>query len=387
MEAIGQLAGGVAHDFNNLLAVILGNTELVRMSPALLSDSAAEHLKEVVDAANRAATLTRQLLSFSRKEVVQARPLDLNKHIGNLANLLKRTIRENVELRYAFAEDLSLVQADPGMLDQVLMNLVVNSRDAMPGGGDLRIATHEVEFDAAAVHSHPDRRLGRFVCVSVADSGGGIAPENLAHIFEPFFTTKEVGKGTGLGLATVFGVVKQHRGWVEVTSKVGVGTKFEIFLPALDGIGASSAQSPQSSAVQGGHEVVLMVEDDDSVRRIFRRVLEEAGYRLLEASCGREALDVWERHRNEIRLLLTDVVMPGGIDGRDLAERLIAVRPNLKVLFMTGYSGDILGENSSVLKRANSRMLKKPCNRKEFLRVVREHLDDGNVQRTEKQVA
>ncbi len=383
MEAIGQLAGGVAHDFNNLLAVILGNTELARMNPSMLSPSVAEHLKEVVDAANRAATLTRQLLAFSRKEVVQAQPLDLNKHIGNLASLLKRTIRENVELRYTFTEDLSLVQADPVMLDQVFMNLVVNARDAMPGGGHLRIATDEINLDASTVRSHSEGRPGRFVCVSVEDSGAGIAPEHLAHIFEPFFTTKEVGKGTGLGLATVFGVVKQHRGWVEVTSAVGVGTKFQIFLPALDRIGVSSAQAPQNSAVQGGQEVVLMVEDDDSVRRIFRSVLEEAGYRPLEASCGREALDVWETHRNEIGLLLTDVVMPGGIDGRDLAERLIALRPDLKVLFMTGYRGDILDENAEILKRSNSRMLKKPCGRKEFLRVVREHLDDNKPQRVE----
>jgi CheY-like chemotaxis protein len=301
--------------------------------------------------------------------------LELNKHIFNLDKMLRRMIGEDVEFHYKFEDDLPSVQADPGMLDQVIMNLAVNSRDAMPQGGHLHIATEAMTFDESEAQRHLEARPGRFVCVSVSDTGTGIAPEHMAHVFEPFFTTKGVGKGTGLGLATVFGIVKQHSGWVEITSSVGVGTTFRIFLPALEFSTVASSPSQPKSDAQGGHEVILMVEDDVAVRQVNRRVLEQAGYRVLEASCGKEAIGVWARHSDEIELLLTDLMMPGGINGRDLAERLIVLRSNLKIIFMSGYNREILSGDTTILRRSQSRFLNKPCRRDELLRVIREQLD------------
>ncbi|HXR06737.1 MAG TPA: response regulator [Candidatus Acidoferrum sp.] len=376
MEAIGQLAGGVAHDFNNLLLVILGNAEFAMREISQAAPDAAECLKEVLDAANRAANLTRQLLAFSRKQLVQAEPLNLNNHVAQLSKMLQRIIGEDIQLHCDCQNDLPLVHADPGMLDQVIMNLVVNSRDAMPDGGSLHLATRSLTLNAAALRSRPDARPGTYVCLSVADTGAGIAPENLSRIFEPFFTTKQRGKGTGLGLATVFGIVKQHQGWVEVASTVGQGATFQIFLPALRSHDTETAAAKPRPGACGGHESVLLVEDDEAVRRLSLRYLKEAGYQPLEASSGQEALRIWDAHQNEIDLLLTDIVMPGGINGRVLAERLTAAKPELKVLFMSGYGGDVLGEDPQILQRPNSRFLKKPCCRDEFLRAMRDHLDD-----------
>ncbi len=377
MEAIGQLAGGVAHDFNNLLLVILGNAEFAMRDVTQASPDAAGCLKEVLDAANRAANLTRQLLAFSRKQLVQAEPLNLNNHVAQLSKMLQRIIGEDIQLHCDAQNDLPLVHADPGMLDQVIMNLVVNSRDAMPNGGSLHLATRSLTLNAAALRSHPDARPGPYVCLSVADTGAGIAPENLSRIFEPFFTTKERGKGTGLGLATVFGIVKQHQGWVEVASTVGQGTTFQIFLPALPSYDTETAAAKPAPGASGGHESVLLVEDDEAVRRLSLRYLKEAGYQPLAAASGQEALQIWDAHHDEIDLLLTDIVMPGGINGRALAERLTAAKPNLKVLFMSGYGGDILGDDPGILQRPNSRFLKKPCCRDEFLRAMRDHLDNA----------
>ncbi|MGA2749688.1 MAG: response regulator [Verrucomicrobiota bacterium] len=377
MEAIGQLAGGVAHDFNNLLAVILGNAELAMNHDSPAPARSAACLKQIVEAANRAANLTRQLLAFGRKQVVQAEALNLNNLITHLDNMLQRIIGEDIQLCCACAENLPLIWADAGMLDQVIMNLAVNSRDAMPGGGQLHIATQAVDFDASSVLTHPESRSGRFVCLSVRDTGCGIPPEHLSRIFEPFFTTKEMGKGTGLGLATLFGIVKQHQGWVEVASTVGVGTAFQVFLPALDAIQSAPVPSEAKSGARGGNEVILLVEDDSAVRQISRRFLENAGYQLLEASSGRQALDVWAGCDGRIDLLLTDLVMPGGINGLTLAQHLTAAKPALKVLFMSGYSADILGRQTTPAQPAKSRFLRKPCARIELLRAVRDYLDEN----------
>ncbi len=375
MEAIGQLAGGVAHDFNNLLLVILGNAEFALREISATAPDAAECLKEVLDAANRATNLTRQLLTFSRKQLVQAEPLNVNNQIAQLNKMLQRIIGEDIQLHCDCQDGLPMVCADAGMLDQVIMNLAVNSRDAMPNGGAIRIATRSLTLNRADLRTHPDARPGPYVCLSISDTGAGIAPENLTRIFEPFFTTKQRGKGTGLGLATVFGIVKQHRGWIEVASTVGSGTTFQIYLPGFAFLDAKAAAAKPGTTPRGGHESVLLVEDDQAVLRVSLRYLKEAGYRPLAASSGQEALKIWAAHQNEIDLLLTDIVMPGGINGRVLAERLTAAKPDLKVLFMSGYGGDILGEDTEILHRPNSRFLKKPCSRDDFLRAMREHLD------------
>jgi two-component system, cell cycle sensor histidine kinase and response regulator CckA len=375
MEAIGQLAGGVAHDFNNLLAVILGNAECAIAELSASPERVSDFLSEVVAAANRAATLTRQLLAFSRKSVFKGRPLDLNKQIAQTSKMLQRIIGEDIEVRYTYADDLPLIRADSGMLDQVIMNLAVNSRDAMPGGGVLQITTRATEVDASSIQSHPEARVGRFVCMSITDTGTGISPENLSRIFEPFFTTKGIGKGTGLGLATVFGIVKQHHGWVEVSSKVGSGTAFEIFLPALDGIEPGNAPLRGKSGACGGKELILLVEDDEALRRITRRLLQDAGYQVVEAASGQEALNLWETEAKRIDLLLTDIIMPGGMNGRGLAERLAIDKPLMKILFMSGYSNDIMTESGNALLPVKTRFLKKPCARDDLLRTIRELLD------------
>lgn len=379
MEAIGLLAGGVAHDFNNLLTIILGNAELaieeVKRSPG----EETGYLKEILGAAQRAAKITQQLLMFGRKKIILAKPLDLNQLVTQLSEMLKRLIGLDIELVCNLEEGLPHIHADAGMLDQMVMNLVINSRDSMAGGGLIDMRTQVVEISSSEAHRHPEARSGRFVCLSVKDTGSGIAPKDLSRIFEPFFTTKEFGKGTGLGLSTVFGIVKQHLGWVEVNSTVGMGTTFQIFMPALDPIEIAPIPEDTVSNVDGGSQGVLLVDDESSVRRISRQFLEEAGYRLFEASSGQEALEVWTGHSNEIDLLLTDVSMPGGMNGKVLASRLNVAKPTLKVIFMSGFSGDILNEGGEDVQSANSRFLQKPCTRKELLRAVRDLLDARTV--------
>jgi signal transduction histidine kinase/CheY-like chemotaxis protein len=376
MEGIGQLAGGVAHDFNNLLAIMRGNADLLLMDAEQNPPQTNECLKHIAAAAERAATLTRQLLIFSRKQAMQSEPLVLNGLVQNLTKMLNRVIREDIRLECRYAERLPFVQADPGMLEQALLNLVVNARDAMPRGGQLLIATEAVSFDAAYARTHPDARPGEFVCLSVSDTGTGIAPEHLERIFEPFFTTKEPGKGTGLGLATVYGIVKQHRGWVEVFSRIGEGTTFRILLPAIPPP-ASLAVPPAEAELCGGSETILLVEDDFSVRMITRRMLETFKYKVHEATCAREAVEVWGRHAAEIALLLTDMVMPEGVTGRELAEQLRAAKPGLKVIFMSGYSADVVGEDTKFFRKTGSYFLHKPCATAALIQTVRKCLDEN----------
>ena len=370
MEAIGQLAGGVAHDFNNLLTVIHGNTQLVLLDESQLNEENRQCLQQVADAAERAANLTRQLLAFGRKQAIQFQSLSLNQVVGGFTKLLKRVIGEHIALQCSYAKDLPLVSADTGMIEQVLINLIVNARDAMPEGGSIVVTTEAVQIDAAYVETHPEAQPGKFVCVAVSDTGTGIYPEYLPRIFEPFFTTKEVGKGTGLGLATVYGIVKQHQGWIEVFSQLGSGTTFKVFLPA-SASGEPESLSPQKkTAPVGGHEKILLVEDDADVRMVARDVLEGSGYQIWEASNGLEAIDVWKANASQIDLLLTDIIMPGGITGRELADRLRKEQPRLKVILMSGYSHERLGKI-----HPHSHILTKPFSLENLTETVRTCLD------------
>jgi signal transduction histidine kinase len=369
MEAIGQLAGGVAHDFNNILTVIHGHAELL-LAEGGLEEKAAHSVRQMSQAAARAATLTRQLLAFSRRQVIQPRLLDMNEIVGNITKMLSRIMGEDVALQLQYASGPAPVQADVGMMEQVLLNLVVNARDAMPQGGRLVLTVAVVEVEAARLDQHPAGRAGRFVCLSVADTGCGIAPDNLGRIFEPFFTTKEVGRGTGLGLATVYGIVNQHQGWVEVQSALGKGSTFTVFLPWSDAVPAAPLEDRSlSSPPRGGNELILVVEDEAPLRELVGQCLARCGYRILLAESGAKALELWAAHRDEISLVLTDLVMPDRMNGRQLADRLQAERPELKVLFTSGYSADVVGKD--FVLRPGLNYLQKPFQPQTLGAIVR----------------
>ncbi|HTZ21736.1 MAG TPA: ATP-binding protein [Opitutaceae bacterium] len=372
MEAFGQLAGGMAHDFNNIMTVVQSHASLLQLkgvSPAEQEES----VKEISHASERAANLTRQLLTFSRQQVSQPTYLDLNEVVGSTAKLLQRLIGANIALDAQFAPGGAPVVADLGMMEQVLMNLAVNARDAMPKGGRLSLATAIVTFDAMPASASPKARPGRFVRLSISDTGCGIAPEHLPRIFEPFFTTKEVGKGTGLGLATVLGIVEQHQGWIDVESQSGRGTTFRIYLPFQNDEFAFSPVKPVMTEVRGGTETILLVEDEAVVRALAKKVLGRKGYTVLEADRSQTALELWRLHQAKIDLLLTDIIMPGTLSGRDLAERLLREKPGLKVVYCSGYSDDVLGHDFIATGRFN--FLQKPYDPLKLARIVRDHLD------------
>jgi two-component system cell cycle sensor histidine kinase/response regulator CckA len=374
MEAVGQLAGGVAHDFNNLLLVIRGNSELLLLDEAQLPAQAVEGVKQIMGAAVRAAELTRQLLMFGRKQILQPRPVSVNDAVAGMSSMLSRIIRENIHLRSGYGPDLPMIQADPGMIDQILMNLVVNARDAMPQGGELSIRTDVVTFSDRASSAHPEARLGQFVRLSVSDSGEGIAPEHLPRIFEPFFTTKEIGKGTGLGLATVYGIVKQHQGWIEVTSEPGQGSVFDLYFPAIASTAAQPSGPPSSPNVAGGAETILMVEDDESVRVLARRMLQNAGYKVLEATSGKIALELWNAHHANVDLLLADFMLPDGMSGPELAGKFRSEKPGLKIIVTSGYTPETLG--SDFHSPEGVTFLPKPFSIQGLLQTIRRCLDN-----------
>jgi signal transduction histidine kinase/CheY-like chemotaxis protein len=365
MEAVGRLAGGIAHDFNNLLTVILGYTEMLLEQQR--DETGSSDLQGIRRAATRAADLTRQLLAFSRRQVLQPKVLRLNELVTETANMLRRLIGENIRLHLDLPADVWPVRADPTQLDQIILNLAINARDAMPGGGDLSIRTANVRADAAFVTGRAGMVPGSYVQLSVEDTGTGMDAETLQHIFEPFFTTKGLGKGTGLGLATVYGIVKQSGGWVYCLSEPGRGTRFQVFLPRAEEGDLSSSPAPRD--LRGGSETILLVEDEAPVRRIARTILERAGYRVLEASTAEEALGV---AAGPVSLLLTDVIMPG-MSGRDLALRLLSDRPDLKVIYMSGYPDEALGGHE--ILEAEVAFLEKPFTADGLLAKVRSVLD------------
>ncbi len=371
MEAIGQLAGGVAHDFNNLLTVITGHAELSLMQFPI-SGPQRDSLLQIAMAGERAAQLTRQLLTFSRRQLFQPAPVGINAIIEEIVKMLRRMVGENVTIQMELAPTLPCIQADAGMIEQVLMNLVVNARDAMPGGGQIIIKTGTCMIDGEHSQLKFGAKPGRSVWLSVTDTGTGIDPEHLAHIFEPFYTTKEVGSGTGLGLATVYGIVQQHNGWIEVESEVGKGTTFSVLIPATTEAAADHDAS-DADDLRGGKETILLAEDEEFVRTLAKRVLEDLGYIVLEATTGAEALEVWEQNQSQIGILLTDMVMPGKLSGRDVAEKIRVTHPQLPVIYSSGYSQELL--KSGLELSEGITFLPKPYRPQELIEAVREALD------------
>jgi nitrogen-specific signal transduction histidine kinase len=373
MDSVGRLAGGVAHDFNNLLGVITGYGEL--LAGRLPNDPQLKrYVNDILKAAARAAGLTRQLLAFSRKQVLQPRVLDLNAVVAEMEKMLRRLIGEDVQLITVFDESLEGVRADPGQMEQVLMNLAVNARDAMPRGGRLTIETANVDLDATYARSRPGVKPGPHVMLAVSDTGHGMEPEVLGHIFEPFFTTKEAGKGTGLGLATVHGIVKQSGGHIFVYSERGQGTTFKIYLPRVQAGKAAEAPATPPAELHRGSETVLLVEDEESLRRIVRECLEASGYSVIEARHAGQALELAEGRSAPIHLLITDVMMPG-MSGSQLAAALTASHAETRVLYMSGYTDDAVVLHGVLA--ADVSFLQKPFTIDALARKVREVLDRG----------
>ena len=371
IEALGQLAGGVAHDFNNLLTVIAGRAEIIQKK--LDSGSAIRRDIDLIHkTAGRGAALTRQLLAFSRKQVLQPRTLDPASIVSGMAPMLHRVIAEHIELRIDLAATVGYVRADQAQLEQVILNLVVNARDAMPDGGVLRVSVNSIELGAAFADRYPGARHGRHVRIIVTDTGCGMTADTRAHIFEPFFTTKERGRGTGLGLSTVYGIVRQHGGQITVKSEPGHGSEFAIYLPSVEGVPWEGTAGPAPSRDGGGSETILLVEDEDDVRSLARDVLANAGYRVLDAASAAEALRAASAHPGTIHLLVSDVVMPE-IGGPELARRLWATRADLTVLYISGYTGDALNAHGGLDPTAP--LLQKPFATDALVRRVREVLD------------
>lgn len=373
MEAVGRLSGGVAHDFNNLLGVIIGYAEFLQ-ERLEAENSLRGSVDEILKAGKRAASLTRQLLAFSRQQVLDPKVIDLNIAVSDMEKLLRRLIGEDIELMTSLAPSLGRVKADQGQLEQVIMNLAVNARDAMPQGGKLIISTENFVMDDAFVrrYAYPVQP-GSYVRLTVTDTGTGMDAETKARAFEPFFTTKEKGKGTGLGLATVYGVVKQSGGYIDIESSPGVGTTFKIYLPRVDQEVDRQGPSPGVIAkAVAGRETILLVEDEGSLRTLTRTTLELGGYRVLEAKDGVDALEVTNRHNGQIDLLLTDVVMPG-MGGRALAQELTRRHPETRVVYMSGYTGQTVGSQGPI--DPGSDFLAKPFTREVLARKIREALD------------
>ncbi|MBI1175853.1 response regulator [bacterium] len=372
MESIGQLAAGVAHDFNNVLTVIEGHAGLL-LSETELPSSAVESLGQIAAAAGKAANLTRQLLTFSRRQVMQPKMIDLNVVIQNVTRMLDRLLGEDIAIQFNFATRLPKVHADTGMMEQVLLNLAVNARDAMPKGGKLIITTSAVEVDASHALQFTEARPGLFVRLSMADTGTGIEAGHLTRIFEPFFTTKAVGKGTGLGLATVYGILKQHGGWIQVYSEIGRGSTFSAYLPAVQLEETASQTTHRHRDVKGGVERILVVEDEAALRQLAGQILRRFGYQVQTAETGVAALKVWEEAKGEFDLLLTDMVMPEGISGRELAEMLKQKKQSLRVIYSSGYSQEIAGQDLTLEEGFN--FLQKPYHPLKLAETVRDCLD------------
>jgi PAS domain S-box-containing protein len=374
LEAIGQLAAGVAHDFNNILLVISGNASLLLEGRA---EDCKDHrpLTHIHAAADRAAKLVRQLLTFSRKQVAQILPMPVSDILIAVNDMLPRLLGASINVRVSVPEDLPSVKADAGMMEQLFMNLAINARDAMPNGGTLSFEAKKAVVEAQTVAAGSGHQPGNYICVSVSDTGCGISAENLSRIFEPFFTTKPVGKGTGLGLSTVYGIAKQHGGWVDVESQVGVGTTFRVYIPVHEKAAkvAKPADVPRQR-MPGGLETILLAEDEEDVRDFVAEVLKSYGYKVFAAPSGVAALELWSYHKGKVDLLLTDLVMPGGVSGHALADRLLAENPALKVIFTSGYSPGMAANEVACVAADN--FLAKPFNPAKLLQMIRQHLDE-----------
>ncbi|MBI3326399.1 MAG: response regulator, partial [Nitrospinae bacterium] len=370
MEAVGRLAGGVAHDFNNLLTIITGRTQLQLMRLPV-DHPVRRDLELIHSAAARAATLTGQLLAFSRRQILQPKVLDLNALVHEVSLLLRRLIGEDIAFVTVLDPALGQVRADPGQLEQVLFNLAINARDAMPQGGQLTLETANVERHAGNGRGEAGIPPGRYVQLRIRDTGIGMDPEVRAHLFEPFFTTKEVGKGTGLGLATVYGIVTQSGGYIAVDTAPGWGTTFTLCLPRVDDAPAATPSDQTPAALLRGQATILLVEDDADVRDLACDILTQTGYRVLSAGSGAEALQHCEQHAEAIDLVLTDVVMPG-MSGRDLAGRVMHHWPRVKILYMSGYTDEMLGRHGALDPSIS--FLEKPFSPESLTRKVREVL-------------
>jgi two-component system NtrC family sensor kinase len=372
MEAIGQLAAGIAHDFNNILTVVHGHASMLAMR---LGD-AGPHVKSITEirqSAERAANLVRQLLAFSRKQILQFRNVDLNHVLHSISAMLRQLVGEHIVLETQCAPGLAPIYADRGMIEQIIVNLAINARDAMSHGGKLVLCSGAVTFDANSAKAHPEFRPGRFICLTVADNGCGMDAQALGHLFEPFFTTKEIGKGTGLGLATVYGIVKQHRGWIEVQSQLNRGTTFQVYFPVSEQGAQPRSETKERFPDFRGTETILLAEDEPALREMVAEVLGLQGYRVLMASSGPAAMALWQQEQGSIDLLLTDIVMPGGMLGTDLAADLKNSNPELKVIFTTGYSPGMAGAYHTLREGVN--FLPKPYAPSRLAEMVRKCLD------------
>jgi CheY-like chemotaxis protein len=371
LEAIGQLAGGVAHDFNNLLTAINGYSSLALQR---LDDNhpIRSYLEEVKKAGDRAANLTRQLLAFGRKQMLQPLALNLNDVVADMSKMLRRLIGEDIQFTAKFDPELMRIKADPGQIEQVLVNLVVNARDAMPQGGQLTIETANIEVDREYAGKHFGAPPGSYVMLAVSDTGVGMDEDTKARIFEPFFTTKEKGKGTGLGLSTVYGIIKQSGGNIWVYSEPGRGSSFKVYLQQFEAATGATEKATVEPVAQGGSETILLVEDEDVVRGLARKILEQSGYRVLDARNGTEAIRISREHAEAIQLLLTDVVMPE-ISGKEIAERLTVLRPTIRVLYMSGYTDEAIVHHGVI--DANVEFIQKPFTPMALVRKVRAVLD------------
>jgi PAS domain S-box-containing protein len=376
MEAIGQLAAGVAHDFNNILTVIQGHSSVL-LATRPPDSRESKSLQAISFAAERAGKLVRQLLTFSRKQVMQARSMEVGTVLASVADMLPRLLGEQILMNVVAPKGLPLVIADAAMLEQMLINLAVNARDAMPDGGTLTIKAEAVQLGPEAVRENHEARPGKFLCLSVTDTGCGIPPEILPRIFEPFFTTKPVGKGTGLGLATVYGIAKQHQGWVEIQTQVGHGTTFKVLLPCPEKKPEAPAAPLTTQLLKGGQETILVAEDEEDVRDFAVELLKSYGYTVYSAASGQQALERWAERLDEIKLLMTDMVMPGGMSGRQLAGRLLEQRPDLPVIYTSGYSPGTAGQELAEVQQGN--FLAKPYGPSRLLNLVRECLDRASI--------
>jgi two-component system cell cycle sensor histidine kinase/response regulator CckA len=373
MEAIGRLSGGIAHDFNNLLGVIIGYSRVLKRELGT-NTALCEHALEIEKAGQRAASLTKQLLAFSRQQVLTPAILNLNTLASDMEKMLPQLLGEDVKVSMVLDPKLGYVKADQSQIEQVIMNLAVNARDAMPMGGKLKIETANAELDQAYVWAHPGAKVGSYVLLAVTDTGTGMDAATLTHIFEPFFTTKELGKGTGLGLATVYGIVKQSNGYIGLESAIGKGTSFQIYLPRHAGQPAADEQKPDSTDNLHGTETILLVEDSEPLRKLAKAFLESSGFLVLSAESGEDALVVAARFGKAIDLLLTDVVMPG-INGRVLAESLSPRQPGMKVLYMSGYTDSFIAGHGVL--DPGTHLLHKPFIEEVLIRKIREVLDEG----------